>query len=81
MPMERWFVSASSIELSAGVDKKMGMGSTGLEDLQPFCIAEGTLVCAKCLDDAERVALRITLRCKRGLMVRNLERIRWKWSA
>ena len=57
MPMERWFVSASSIELSAGVDKKMGMGSTELEDLKPFCIAEGTLVCAKCLDDAERVAL------------------------
>ena len=41
MPMERWFVSASSIELSAGVDKKMGMGSTELEDLKTFCIAEG----------------------------------------
>ena len=57
MPMERWFVSASSIELSAGVDKKMGMGSTELEDLKAFCVAEDTLVCTKRLDDTEGITL------------------------
>ena len=61
MPMECWFVSASSIELSAGVDKKMGMGSTELEDLKAFCVAQGTLVCTKRLDGTERIILPETL--------------------
>ena len=48
---------AGSIELVAGIDKKMRMSSSKLEDLKPFCIAAGTLVCTKRLDNTERVTL------------------------
>ena len=57
VPTDRWFVSEGYIELLAGVDKKMGMGSTELEDRKALCIAESTLVCTKRLDDTERITL------------------------
>ena len=46
-----------SIELVASVGKKKRLSWTKFENLKPFCIAEGTLVCTKRLHDIERVTL------------------------